>query len=179
MDALAKIGTELVENKKRKLEDMGNKFLDEGKLDDILSSVTTSASALTSTPTSTSSTSSTTSEQKDANSNEYMCGQFQEMFKKNQQLYGEKVFESLRTYFQNEKTEAELTDMLKLYIGQYIRSSKFQAVTDTVIERIIQDVIGNSIKNGLKKKQMYKNICKSIKGGTKRKLRKKTIKRRN
>ena len=124
-------------------------------------------------------------------SNEYMCDGFQEMFKKNQQLYGEKMFDSLGKYFQEESSKAKLTAMLEQNIGQYIRSSQFRGTTAAVIKEAVGSVMRESLKKELKNPANFKGMCNEITklavqrrtyGGatrTKRKPRKKTIKRRN
>ena len=124
-------------------------------------------------------------------SNEYMCDGFQEMFKKNQQLYGEKMFDSLATYFTEESSKAKLTAMLEQNIGQYIRSSQFRGTTAAVIKEAVGSVMRESLKKELKNPANFKGMCNEITklavqrrtyGGatrTKRKPRKKTIKRRN
>jgi hypothetical protein len=122
-----------------------------------------------------------------------MCDGFQEMFKTNQKLYGEKVFESLGKYFQEEPSKAKLTAMLEQNIGQYIRSSQFRGTTAAVIKEAIGSVMRESMKKELKDPKNFTGICGEITklslqrrntsyGGatrTKRKLRKKTVKRRN
>jgi len=124
-------------------------------------------------------------------SNEYMCDGFQEMFKKNQQLYGEKMFDSLATYFTEESSKAKLTAMLEQNIGQYIRSSQFRGTTAAVIKEAIASVMRESLKKELKNPANFKGMCNEITklavkrrtyGGatrTKRKPRKNTVKRRN
>jgi hypothetical protein len=124
-------------------------------------------------------------------SNEYMCDGFQEMFKKNQQLYGEKMFDSLATYFTEESSKAKLTAMLEQNIGQYIRSSQFRGTTAAVIKEAIASVMRESLKKELKNPANFKGMCNEITklavkrrtyGGatrTKRKPMKKTVKRRN
>lgn len=126
-------------------------------------------------------------------SNDYMCDGFQEMFKTNQKLYGEKVFDSLGKYFYEEDVKAKLTAMLEQNIGQYIRSSQFRGTTAAVIKEAIGSVMRESMKKELKNPANFTGICGEITklslqrrntsyGGatrTKRKLRKKTVKRRN
>jgi len=124
-------------------------------------------------------------------SNEYMCDGFQEMFKKNQQLYGEKMFDSLATYFTEESSKAKLTAMLEQNIGQYIKSSQFRGTTAAVIKEAIASVMRESLKKELKNPANFKGMCNEITklavkrrtyGGatrTKRKPRKNTVKRRN
>jgi predicted lipid-binding transport protein (Tim44 family) len=124
-------------------------------------------------------------------SNEYMCDGFQEMFKKNQQLYGEKMFDSLATYFTEESSKTKLTAMLEQNIGQYIRSSQFRGTTAAVIKEAIASVMRESLKKELKNPANFKGMCNEITklavkrrtyGGatrTKRKPRKNTVKRRN
>ncbi len=123
-------------------------------------------------------------------SNDFVCDEFQEMFKRNQQLYGEKVFDSLGKYFQDEPSKAKLTAMLEQNIGQYIRSSQFRGTTAAVIKEAIGSVMRESLKKELKNPANFKGMCGEISklavqrkyGGatrTNRKPRKKTIKRRN
>lgn len=124
-------------------------------------------------------------------SNEYMCDGFQEMFKKNQQLYGEKMFDSLATYFTEESSKAKLTAMLEQNIGQYIRSSQFRGTTAAVIKEAIASVMRESLKKELKNPANFRGMCNEITklavkrrtyGGatrTKRKPMKKTVKRQN
>jgi hypothetical protein len=128
---------------------------------------------------------------KTKNSNEFMCDGFQQMFKDNQKLYGEKVFESLDKYFQEEKVQTTLTAMLEKNIGQYIRSSQFKGTTVAVIKNAIHSVMLQSLRTELKNPNNFKGMCAEIQnlsrrrttgGGstrTKRKPRKKTVKRRN
>jgi len=128
---------------------------------------------------------------KTKNSNEFMCHEFQQMFKDNQKLYGEKVFESLDKYFQEEKVQTTLTAMLEKNIGQYIRSSQFKGTTVAVIKNAIHSVMLQSLRTELKNPNNFKGMCAEIQnlsrrrttgGGstrTKRKPRKKTVKRRN
>lgn len=123
--------------------------------------------------------------------NAAMCGDFQKMFKENQKLYGEKVFESLATYFTEESSKAKLTAMLEQNIGQYIRSSQFRGTTAAVIKEAIASVMRESLKKELKNPANFKGMCNEITklavkrrpyGGatrTKRKPRKNTVKRRN
>jgi predicted lipid-binding transport protein (Tim44 family) len=131
-----------------------------------------------------------TTEAKAKNSNNFMCHEFQQMFKDNQKLYGEKVFESLDKYFQEEKVQTTLTAMLEKNIGQYIRSSQFKGTTVAVIKNAIHSVMLQSLRTELKNPNNFKGMCAEIQnlsrrrtggGGTrsKRKPRKKTVKRRN
>lgn len=131
-----------------------------------------------------------TTEAKAKNSNNFMCDEFQQMFKDNQKLYGEKVFESLDKYFQEEKVQTTLTAMLEKNIGQYIRSSQFKGTTVAVIKNAIHSVMLQSLRTELKNPNNFKGMCAEIQnlsrrrtggGGTrsKRKPRKKTVKRRN
>lgn len=131
-----------------------------------------------------------TAEAKAKNSNNFMCHEFQQMFKDNQKLYGEKVFESLDKYFQEEKVQTTLTAMLEKNIGQYIRSSQFKGTTVAVIKNAIHSVMLQSLRTELKNPNNFKGMCAEIQnlsrrrtggGGTrtKRKPRKKTVKRRN
>lgn len=124
--------------------------------------------------------------------NAAMCGDFQKMFKENQEQYGKVVFDSLGKYFQDEPSKAKLTAMLEQNIGQYIRSSQFRGTTAAVIKEAIGSVMRESLKKELKNPANFKGMCNEIQklsaarrmsyGGatrTKRKPRKKTIKRRN
>ena len=123
--------------------------------------------------------------------NAAMCGDFQKMFKENQEQYGKVVFDSLGKYFQDEPSKARLTAMLEQNIGNYIRSSQFRGTTVAVIKEAIGSVMRESLKTELKNPGNFTGMCGEIQklarqrrlgGGstrTKRKPRKKTIKRRN
>jgi hypothetical protein len=132
-------------------------------------------------------------EAKAKEANAAMCDEFQKMFKENQKLYGEKVFDGLDKYFQDEPVKAKLTAMLEQNIGQYIRSSQFRGTTAAVIKEAIGSVMRESLKKELKNPANFTGMCGEIQklarerkvgsyGGatrTKRKPRKKSVKRRN
>ena len=122
---------------------------------------------------------------------DFMCGEFQTMFKEQQTNYGEVVFDSLGKYFQDEPSKARLTAMLEQNIGNYIRSSQFRGTTADVIKEAIGSVMRESLKIELTNSDNFKGMCgiiqkmainrQGVGGGTrtKRKPRKKTVKRRN
>jgi hypothetical protein len=177
------------------MADMANKAVAEGGLDDLAAAAKKGLpdGLLTAAAGSGSGSGSGSDAAKTKASNAYMCDGFQEMFKTNQKLYGEKVFESLGKYFQEEPSKAKLTAMLEQNIGQYIRSSQFRGTTAAVIKEAIGSVMRESMKKELKDPKNFTGICGEITklslqrrntsyGGatrTKRKPRKKTVKRRN
>jgi hypothetical protein len=129
----------------------------------------------------------TTAERTSA-SDDYMCKGFQEMFMKNQRLYGDKVFDSLATYFTDEPVKTKLTSMLEKHIGGYIDSETFRGTTSKIIESIIGDVIRKSLVKELENGRNFEGICgelskfnNTVGGATrsKRKRRKRTVKRRS
>jgi hypothetical protein len=129
----------------------------------------------------------TTAERTSA-SDDYMCKGFQEMFMKNQRLYGDKVFDSLATYFTDEPVKIKLTSMLEKHIGGYIDSETFRGTTSKIIESIIGDVIRKSLVKELENGRNFEGICgelskfnNTVGGATrsKRKRRKRTVKRRS
>lgn len=129
----------------------------------------------------------TTAERTSA-SDDYMCKGFQEMFMKNQRLYGDKVFDSLATYFTDEPVKTKLTAMLEKHIGGYIDSETFRGTTSKIIESIIGDVIRKSLVKELGNGKNFQGICSELSkfnntvGGatrSKRKRRKRTVKRRS
>lgn len=129
-----------------------------------------------------------TAAEKTSASDDYMCKGFQEMFMKNQRLYGDKVFDSLATYFTDEPVKTKLTSMLEKHIGGYIDSETFRGTTSKIIESIIGDVISKSLMKELANGKNFQGICVELSklnnkvGGatrSKRKRRKKTVKRRS
>ena len=165
------------------MDGLTNKILESGVVKDVISKVANSQGGVTPNlieP--------KTAAEKTSASDDYICKGFQEMFMKNQRLYGDKVFDSLATYFTDEPVKTKLTAMLEKHIGGYIDSETFRGTTSKIIESIIGDVIRKSLVKELGNGKNFQGICSELSklndtvGGatrSKRKRRKRTVKRRS
>jgi hypothetical protein len=122
-----------------------------------------------------------------------MCESFRSTFERNQAKYSEAVFESLARYFETPDTMEKLSIILEKYLGMYIRSPKFGDHTEKVINEAFGDVIKRALRKNLKKganlEGLYRELdkhmqrhtrvnCASTRGGSRKKQKRKTVKRR-